>query len=194
MIERMVNWLINRQILLGNLKKEEISVYRYGYTLMLERILNYLILLSIVILTKQWTTVFIFLLSFIPIRSYAGGWHANKFVVCVLVSNFSIIMSIIISQISTIVMPIYYTLVAIYTMLILWKYAPVENEKKRLEKAEKKKYRKCALCILLLEIIAQIVMYSMNVVYINIICFSQIVIDVSLIIEMMRKKVTLSER
>lgn len=183
MIEKIVNALLSRQILLGNLKEEDISVYRYGYTLMFERIINYIITILIVAITGEWLIVIAFLLSFIPIRSYAGGWHAEKFIVCTVLSNVTILLSIIITDSIVIKNSIYIVVLEAALFFIIYRNAPVQNKNKKLTEKECHTYKKVTLIILIAEMAVEALLYiSGNYRIITAVIFAQIVSATSIVV------------
>ena len=52
MIEKLTNYIVDCQIASGKIKEEEGSVYRYGYTLFFEKLINIAIALIICLITK----------------------------------------------------------------------------------------------------------------------------------------------
>ena len=64
MIEKLTNYIVDCQIASGKIKEEEGSVYRYGYTLFFEKLINIAIALIICLITGKWLAVGLFLLAF----------------------------------------------------------------------------------------------------------------------------------
>ena len=95
MIEKLTNHIVDCQIASGKIKEEEGSVYRYGYTLFFEKLINIAIALIICLITGKWLAVGLFLLAVIPFRSFAGGWHAKEFWQCAILSNLMIVIMLI---------------------------------------------------------------------------------------------------
>ena len=63
MIEKLTNHIVDCQIASGKIKEEEGSVYRYGYTLFFEKLINIAIALIICLITGKWLEVGLFLLA-----------------------------------------------------------------------------------------------------------------------------------
>lgn len=57
MVDKLVNYIVDRQIASGKIKQEEGSVYRYGYTLFFEKLINILIVTIICIITGKWIEI-----------------------------------------------------------------------------------------------------------------------------------------
>ena len=121
MIEKLTNHIVDCQIASGKIKEEEGSVYRYGYTLFFEKLINIAIALIICLITGKWLAVGLFLLAVIPFRSFAGGWHAKEFWQCAILSNLMIFI------------------------------IPTQNPNKKLSQNELKKYKKVSFIIWLVQ-------------------------------------------
>lgn len=63
MIEKLTNHIVDCQIASGKIKEEEGSVYRYGYTLFFEKLINIAIALIICLITGKWLAVGLFFLQ-----------------------------------------------------------------------------------------------------------------------------------
>lgn len=91
MLEELVNKIIKKQIEKKTIGQEEAGIYKYGYFLLLEVFLNIIIAFLIGILFKDLKTIIVFLALYIPVRTYSGGWHANKLWKCTVISNLMIV-------------------------------------------------------------------------------------------------------
>ena len=79
MIEKLTNYIVDCQIASGKIKEEEGSVYRYGYTLFFEKLINIAIALIICLITGKWLAVGLFLLAVIPFRSLQEAGMQKSF-------------------------------------------------------------------------------------------------------------------
>lgn len=82
----------------------------------------------------------IFFICFIPLRKYAGGYHADTQIRCYIISTMIFVMACIFMKC---VPPDDFWLLFIqYTcLLVLWLFAPVEHENHKLENQEKQNYK-----------------------------------------------------
>ena len=143
MIEKLTNHIVDCQIASGKIKEEEGSVYRYGYTLFFEKLINIAIALIICLITGKWLTVGLFLLAVIPFRSFAGGWHAKEFWQCAILSNLMIVIML--------TKEIVYVIFEVITLLALIFIIPTQNPNKKLSQNELKKYKKVSFIIWLVQ-------------------------------------------
>lgn len=91
----------------------------------------------------------VFLLAFLPLRQYAGGYHAKTKVGCYFLSVACIwvAMNILVHQ----EFKKYILVIACAMVIVIFLLAPVENENRKLSCDEKIRYGKIAKIILLFE-------------------------------------------
>ena len=90
----IVNVLVNKQSQHYTMTDEDEKIYRYGYILLCEVILNVVIALAIGIGFSKIKEVMFFLGMYIPLRSFCGGWHADKIWKCTLISNAILLLQV----------------------------------------------------------------------------------------------------
>lgn len=130
---------------------EDYELYRYGVQNGCILLFNLLSALAIGFLCRMPIECCIFLLAFIPLRTFTGGYHAKTAVQCYIYSMLIIIGILLGLRYLRIPIWIYMSLsgFGIFTAMIL---APVEDKNKPLDSIEKSVYRKRALLILMIEI------------------------------------------
>lgn len=145
---KITKWLIDCEVILP----EDKEIYQYGLQQALVTLIN---IGSTVLLGVIFDRVFegvLFMLAYIPLRSYAGGVHARNSMRCfwcsiVLMSAVLLVMKYV---------PYVYlvnTLLTILAGIIVWYSVPVENLNKRLNEVETIVYRRKARKILVLEMV-----------------------------------------
>ena len=149
MVERISNKIIDYQIEKGIISKNDINIYRYGYILLFEVMINILISLGIGIILGKVTEILFFLACFIILRSFCGGYHANSIWKCVFLSNLvmaiSILSNILLSK-YTIPISLFFILEMCFSIIICV-LSPVDNKNKRLSSNEKSFYKKCTIIV-----------------------------------------------
>ena len=58
------------------------DIYRYGIEITISSLLGVIVILFLGAITKDLQSAILFLLSFIGLRSYCGGYHANSYMKC----------------------------------------------------------------------------------------------------------------
>lgn len=94
--ERIVMWQIQKNVI----KEEDKAVYVYAYETLLMRVINFLIAIIAGVATKNLLAVVIFLASYIPLRTYAGGYHSRNSIRCMILSTLLIIGVALITKVS----------------------------------------------------------------------------------------------
>lgn len=155
MIDRFVTSIIEYQLHIGTIKKDDENVYQYGYTLLIEMLLNLVLSLIVSGLIGKIKECIIVLIMFIPLRSFCGGYHAKKTWQCVIFSNLSILSVLIGAEllmqfkIPTLV----YIITDIVLGIIVVFFSPVESENNKLNAVERRHFQKYALLIIFIEIL-----------------------------------------
>lgn len=145
--EKITNLLIGQGII--NVNNQE--VYKYGFHesfLILINILTTLVLGALFDLIGQ---SLLFLLGFIPLRTYAGGFHAKTELRCYFTSIIQMItVLLVIKWVPW--NPLIYIIIMTVSVLIILALAPVNNSNNLLNNAELSIYRKITILILCTEI------------------------------------------
>lgn len=160
MIKRAVTRLVNTQIRLGTIQESDRNVYEYGYQLMIEAFINVVISLLLGAVLGCFKEVVFFLIVFMPLRSFCGGYHAAKTWQCTVLSNLVVLLVIVVSKVSLlagIITPVYILGdIVIGGMIVL--FAPVDNENRRLGEKEHRRYKMTASVIMSVEALLCIIL------------------------------------
>ncbi|MCQ4638514.1 accessory gene regulator B family protein [Anaerovorax odorimutans] len=148
----VVNFLVNSLIESGSIEKEEKELYVFGVNQALLFLVNIVTTLGIGILFDMLWQSLLFTVAYIPLRRYAGGYHAKTPQICYC---FSILLTIcVLLSIKYILWEnIQIAVVLFISFMVIMKKAPVASENKPLELYEKKLYKIRARLILLVEIV-----------------------------------------
>lgn len=144
----------------GVIKNEDIELYRYGIRNGLIFAGNLIITVLVGIVTGRLGVVLAFLLFFMMLRSYSGGFHLESKWGCFLLSVLVLFIPIytgdwVRKNVPEIVM-LLLGLAAVITVIVL---SPVESIHKRLEPKERAYFRRVSHCIVTLEGCAVIFLY-----------------------------------
>ena len=121
---------------------------------MIEVLINIAIAILIGIVLRDIKTVIIFLLIYVPLRTYSGGWHTDKLWKCTIVSNVLIVAAVIISNLLSRFEFVIY-LVPLYLICIIWIVfiSPSDTEAKLLSDREKNIYKNKVILISVIHVI-----------------------------------------
>ncbi len=142
MISKLSIKTVEWQIQKGYLKDEDRAAYQYAYELLIARVINLVLAILIAYVFHAFIIVLTFMLAYIPLRTYAGGYHARTNERCMVVSAMIICAACLFVQWypSAYILPFNVIGCSIATV-ILWLLAPVEDANKSLDVVEFRRYR-----------------------------------------------------
>ncbi len=136
------------------------EVYAYGIEILLSTILNFIVALTIALISHEFVACLINLTAFVTIRIYAGGYHANTHWGCTttlvgVLLTFIFIIKVVSLKVIMMLSPA----LLIISAVVIFKYAPVEHPNKPLSEKKKLKLRKKTLISLSIWILFCIFFY-----------------------------------
>lgn len=145
------------------IQPEEYNIYQFAFLSLIERIFSWGFILLVGIISGYSLGTLAFLGSFIPLRIYAGGFHARKYKSCFASSSIAFVLMILIYRFCfiNIASPVLLSLL-VASYIIIWGLAPLEDENKPLDSSEHSKYQKRTRVILSLESIVAIILLLSN--------------------------------
>lgn len=137
-------------------KAEDAEIYIYGINQILTSVLNVSSALIIGLILGTFFEVMVFMAAYIPLRIFAGGYHAKTPLRCYI---FSLIMLIVVSigMKYLLLSELAYYAALSAALLIVLVISPVEDKNKPLDEIEHKVYKKRALIIAATELMISIV-------------------------------------
>jgi len=126
-------------------KKSE-AVYAYGLELLISGFITTLAMGVISIIFRQPLAWILFLASFIPLRTTAGGYHASSHAKCFAITIASFTALLTLSQIqfdlANVILPL-----ATFSFVLIILFSPVEAVNKELNEDRRQRNRKISICI-----------------------------------------------
>ena len=131
------------------LLKYDRDVYIYGLNNGLMLFINLITSLVIALIVHQFWALVIFLVCFMPLRTYCGGIHSHSRIVCYIISNL-IILAVLLSYQYLYSFFIYIGAFSFCCFIYLCITKPINNKKRNLDSSEIKVFQKIKLAILVL--------------------------------------------
>ncbi len=152
MIERIADRIVESLILSHTIEIEDVSVYQYGFEIMLSTIVSILIALILGIALHCVAAATAFLTMFIILRSVGGGYHAPTYLQCNLL--FAFVTAVVLLSYKFVPIAQFTVLhysILFFSIIVAIAYAPVENANKPLSIVQKKygRFLSVALTVLL---------------------------------------------
>lgn len=139
MLTKIAMSLTNRLKRSGIVSAEAEDIYIYGFELVISFLFSTITILLIGIIFKLYFETLCFLLIFIALRSFTGGYHANKYWRCNIITLGSYLSVMLLSKC---VVPdiVFYIIIFIVGLLLIIFKAPIENVNKPLSKTQKSRF------------------------------------------------------
>lgn len=134
------------------IEAEDAEIYIYGINQILVSVFNVLSALIIGLILGTFFEVMVFMAAYIPLRIFAGGYHAKTPLRCYI---FSVIMLIIVSlgmKYLPLAEWVYYAIL-LATAIVVLVLSPVEDRNKPLDEIEHKVYKRRAMFIAAAELL-----------------------------------------
>lgn len=150
------------------IEEEDREIYIYGFELIIMMLVSMGTVVLIGVISQQITWTFIFIIVFVTIRSYSGGYHADAYWKCYLVSTSTYLCILL----STMIVSIDTKRILIFPMLILsygilFSKGPVNSKKCPKTPIQIEKNRKMMQVLITLYTIITIIGTLFNSTYIN---------------------------
>lgn len=155
MIEKIENDVIGNLVYYHLVDQEDIAIYKFGLECFLLKMIHYttycLVAMACGCLCEFWA----FIVSYMMLRKYAGGIHANTRIGCLVISNIFLSGVLIVGQ--WIKKNLSLSIISILSLLIIIIFAPVDNPNRTLSYRERNKFKKCAIFVCLFELVVSFV-------------------------------------
>lgn len=130
------------------ISEDDLEIYSFGLECMFLKLLHYIYYLIIGIALDSLLSLFVSACILIPLRTKAGGYHANTRIGCYFFSCSMVIVLCVLNKIFLPVWSIIFCLFVADFVILLW--APVENENRILEQEEIVQFRRQVIVLLML--------------------------------------------
>lgn len=129
------------------------KIYIYAYTILIEECINVFVAFMIGLFMGRTKLILFFLCSYIPLRRFAGGYHAERSLSCGIVSTLIIVLLCLFENFDVFALiPNRYLFLSGVQFFVLI-VAPIDSKNKKLSSDEKRDYRKKTRVILLLQVL-----------------------------------------
>lgn len=166
--ETMTSFLVNEK----KIKHEEFEVYRYGIEQMLINVVMLIVILVTGITTGWLSESLLFVIGILPVRIYAGGFHASTPYRCSILTITVFITNLILIQFLVDKMTVVAAGMMIsFVLLSVFKIGPVDNKNRELDsegyKSTRRRSISAAIFITLICIAQLIVLGAENNLFVS---------------------------
>lgn len=163
-MKKIVFWISNSMVSNGTILAEEQELYNFGIECAILKVIHYISYIVIAILFKGVFELMIIACAFLPLRKNAGGYHARTRMGCYIASCLMVFVALLICKykFSNEV----YFICWLVSSSIIFIFAPMDNENKKMCQIEVLQYKKKSRIVIL--IIASVVLCCWILKYTNI--------------------------
>ncbi len=150
MIQKISSAIVKRFELLGIVNNKNRDIYLFGLQQFLMLLINLISMILIGILFRQTIQCLFYMALFIPLRSYAGGYHASSSCRCYVYSMLCIVAAMLVFKMDLLNITLS-SFIAVVCGIIIYFLVPVEDNNKPLDDAEITHYRFRSRVVLIIE-------------------------------------------
>lgn len=153
------------QILAANniIKVEDCDAYRYGFELLISKIIMYAIVLIIALLTNTLLFSVLFIGMYMVLRQYTGGFHCKSAEMCLVVSVLIYLIVLLFYLVNSINIKLIFAAISLTIPLLVLAFSPIESTNNPLTKDEKDKYHRMAVIVSMILLLIMCVALLINV-------------------------------
>jgi len=145
-IKKQATRLSDGLVSINVIEKKSHAIYVYGFELLISAAVNILFMAIISIAFRNYFGWVLFLVSFISLRTTAGGYHASSHAKCIIVTTAGFTSLMLLSLIN-IDWTYIILAIAVVSFLLILLLSPVEADNKKLNEERRMRNRKISICI-----------------------------------------------
>ena len=163
------------------------DVYRYGIEIAISTIIGFVLIGILGVVFSCPLKSLIFLLVFVPVRNYCGGYHANTYFLCNIVISAVFIIVVLLSK--YIIINYYFIIpLALFGLLVMCLFAPVENKNKPIDDKQKSKCKIVSIVLFALSIFVCTIIINISSDIANTIWFTLSAVILLMSVELIIKR------
>lgn len=175
----------------GILRDDNVDACRYGLDIFVSSVLEIISILVISVFVGNFVETLLFFLAFVPLRIYAGGYHADTKLKCYFVSIG--VYAAFTAAIYSLPQTLYITvnmLMSMFSVVIVFTAAPVVHRNKTVNEIERMYYRKFSILICMVETLIILILTAVfpRSIYIVSLVFGQLAVTLSMVAAIVKRK------
>ncbi|WP_442870340.1 accessory gene regulator B family protein [Anaerocolumna sp. AGMB13025] len=152
-MNRLAEFLCNKALAVKAIESEEKDLYRYAFSLLISSVYTWGTFILLGLFFDSLLAAICFMILFIPLRIFCGGFHRENYSKCYTSSLFLFFSIFIISKVPFLDILNLGLFVSLPIVIwCIWKFAPIEDNNKPLSSSEIIKYSRISKNILVLEV------------------------------------------
>lgn len=167
---------------------DDMEAYTYGLELLIPKLVLYLLVFILAALTKTVVVSLLFVVMYMSLRKYTGGFHCKTAERCLCVSLLIHILMITVYYLSISTTDFILLALSAVSSVVIVRFSPIENENRPLDNGEKHKYKVKSILfmvVILILMVASILLHISQLFYSSV---CSLTADAVLIILSLRRK------
>lgn len=136
--ERFIKYLIENDLI----EQDKLEIYQYGLHLLIKKIFYASFILAVGLWGDETCGIIFFLICYINIREYSGGYHAKTNFGCCICTICVTIFALGLQKVMKLLSDVLLILIMLSCVCIIWKLSPQEAVTNPLEEKQIVTYRK----------------------------------------------------
>lgn len=176
----------------GIIQEEDVERCKYGLNVFLSSFVEILSILLMSIIVGNFVETILFFTAFIPLRVYAGGYHADTKLKCYIIS---VMAYMIFAGVMCILPESLYLITCILCTMLSFSVviisSPIIHYNKNVNEIERKNYRKISVVICLFDILVVFIMFSIAAIskFSVSVALGQFAVTVSMIAALLKERI-----
>lgn len=192
MIDRLSKWVTAFLIRERSISEENAEIYQYGVEITLSSIFNIVLIMLVSIFAKSILSGMIFLILFITLRQFSGGYHATTYFRCNTIFLLTYIFVLLMSR--YVVISFWANCIFVLLgIIVLLLFAPVPNVHKPITGDACKKHKRNAIIIYVLFSLIELLLFEAVPYYSRVLFFTLMAIMMLIIFEIFMQRSGLHE-
>lgn len=186
MLNKIATKLTKTMLASKIIAEDMFDIYVYGVELLLSFLFNTTIIMIAGILLGRILQTLLFLLIFVLLRSFTGGYHANTYSMCTFVT-FLVYGGVLLLSELFVPSLLFYTILALVGLALMLIFVPIEHPNKRITEKQKRKYKYISSALFLIFITIGALLCHADI-QLNAVVFFTLTADLLLLFVKNRKK------
>ena len=165
-----------------SISENDIDIYQYGIEITISSLLNIALIVIVSLITNSLFSGLIFLSTFIILRQFTGGYHAESYFKCNSVLVLTYILVLLLSRLICLEFRAGCIILLLGVLVVIF-FTPVYNAHKELSRSEYRKSKKISIILYLLFSVTSIIIFQFNQYYGRVFIFTLGSILILIIIE-----------
>lgn len=161
-MDRIASEITDNILELGVIDQQDITIYRYGMEVLLLSLLEIGSILCLAIMVGNFFETLVYFISFIPLRLFAGGYHASTRLRCYLLSLCAYVVFTVLLSCFSKEQHLLFSIsvfIAIFSVITIFLFAPVIHANRYCEESERIHFGKVSHKIVIFDVIIIFVSY-----------------------------------